>query len=97
MDQNTQLIKSIILTLKNELVVVPNAAVAEIISVQDVREVGDSPQWLLGKARWRGVEVPVHVEDHPRDLVDEADPYPHVVRAAGPLPGELESEGLAAL
>ena len=59
MDQNTQLIKSIILTLKNELVVVPNAAVAEIISVQGVREVGDSPQWLLGKARWRGVEVPV--------------------------------------
>ncbi|MBT8129066.1 MAG: chemotaxis protein CheW [Gammaproteobacteria bacterium] len=52
-------IKSIILTLKNELVVVPNASVAEIISVQDVREVEDSPRWMLGKARWRGVEVPV--------------------------------------
>jgi chemosensory pili system protein ChpC len=54
-----QYIKSIILTLKNELVVVPNASVAEIISVQDVREVDDSPRWMLGKARWRGVEVPV--------------------------------------
>jgi chemosensory pili system protein ChpC len=52
-------IKSIILTLKNELVVVPNASVAEIISVQDVREVEDSPRWMLGNARWRGVEVPV--------------------------------------
>jgi len=59
MDQNTQLIKSIILTLKNELVVVPNAAVAEIISVQGVQQVDDSPGWMLGKARWRGVEVPV--------------------------------------
>jgi chemosensory pili system protein ChpC len=59
MDQNEQLIKSIILTLKNELVVVPNAAVAEIISVQDVKEVDGSPGWMLGKARWRGVEVPV--------------------------------------
>ena len=59
MDQDQQLIKSIILTLKNELVVVPNASVAEIISVQGVREVDDSPQWMLGKARWRGVEVPV--------------------------------------
>lgn len=59
MVQNNQFIKSIILTLKNELVVVPNAAVAEIISVQDVREVEDSPQWMLGKARWRGVELPV--------------------------------------
>ncbi len=57
--QNSQLIKSIILTLKNELVVVPNAAVAEIISVQDVHEVNSSPQWMLGKARWRGVELPV--------------------------------------
>ena len=59
MVQNNQNIKSIILTLKNELVVVPNAAVAEIISVQDVREVEGSPQWMLGKARWRGVELPV--------------------------------------
>lgn len=59
MVQNKQNIKSIILTLKNELVVVPNAAVAEIISVQDVREIEDSPQWMLGKARWRGVELPV--------------------------------------
>jgi len=59
MVHNKQNIKSIILTLKNELVVVPNAAVAEIISVQDVREVEASPQWMLGKARWRGVELPV--------------------------------------
>ena len=59
MVQNNQFIKSIILTLKNELVVVPNSAVAEIISVQDVKEVKDSPQWVLGKARWRGVVLPV--------------------------------------
>lgn len=59
MPQNEQLIKSIILTLKNELVVVPNASVAEIISVQGVREVKDTPGWMLGKARWRGVELPV--------------------------------------
>ncbi len=59
METNEQLIKSIILTLKNELVVVPNAAVAEIISVQGVQAVNDSPAWMLGKARWRGVEIPV--------------------------------------
>ena len=59
MQADNTLIKSIILTLKNELVVVPNAAVAEIISVQDVHQAEDSPRWLLGKARWRGVELPV--------------------------------------
>ena len=59
MVHNKQLIKSIILTLKNELVMVPNAAVAEIISVNDVKEIDGSPRWVLGKARWRGVELPV--------------------------------------
>ena len=59
MEHSNQLIKSIILTLKNELVMVPNAAVAEIISVNEVSEVDGSPQWMLGKARWRGVELPV--------------------------------------
>ena len=59
MDQNNELIKSIILTLKNELVVVPNAAVAEIISVQGVQDVDGSPEWMLGKTMWRGFELPV--------------------------------------
>ncbi len=59
MQQSNQLIKSIILTLKNELIVVPNATVAEIISVNDVYEVKGSPQWVLGKTRWRGIELPV--------------------------------------
>jgi chemosensory pili system protein ChpC len=59
MKHNDQLIKSIILTLKNELVMVPNAAVAEIISVNDVTQVEGSPQWMLGNARWRGVDLPV--------------------------------------
>jgi chemosensory pili system protein ChpC len=59
MMHNNQFIKSIILTLKNELVMVPNAAVAEIISAYDVTKVEGSPQWMLGKARWRGVELPV--------------------------------------
>lgn len=56
---NKRLLKSIILTLRNELVVVPNAAVAEIISVQNVKNVDDTPGWMLGKTTWRGVELPV--------------------------------------
>ena len=59
MAKEKRLLKSIILTLRNELVVVPNAAVAEIISVQNVKEVDDAPGWMLGKTTWRGVELPV--------------------------------------
>ena len=59
MADNKRLLKSIILTLRNELVVVPNAAVAEIISVQNVKKADDAPGWMLGKTTWRGVELPV--------------------------------------
>lgn len=59
MTQSSPLVKSIILTLKNKLVIVPNAAIAEIISVHEVREAENSPKWMLGKARWHGVELPV--------------------------------------
>ncbi len=59
MATDSQFIKSILLTLTNELVVLPNAAVAEIISPQDVSEVDNAPAWVLGKTRWRGTDVPV--------------------------------------
>ena len=59
MTQDNPLIKTIILTLKNKLVVVPNAAVAEIISVSDMQRDDNAPAWLLGKTRWHGVELPV--------------------------------------
>ena len=59
MAADSQFIKSILLTLKNELVVLPNAAVAEIISPQEVSEIDNAPPWILGKTRWRGTDVPV--------------------------------------
>jgi chemosensory pili system protein ChpC len=59
MAEDAQVLKCIILTLRNELAVVPNAAVAEIISVQDIGRPEDAPPWFLGKAHWRGVDLPV--------------------------------------
>ena len=52
-------LKCIILTTRSELVMVPNAAVAEIVPVQDVSSTGSGPVWFLGIARWRGVELPL--------------------------------------
>ena len=38
---------------------VPNAAVAEIVSLRELVKVKDAPRWLLGKIQWRGVDIPL--------------------------------------
>lgn len=59
MAKDTQLIKCVILTLRKENVIVPNALVAEIISVKDIKPVENSPKWFLGNMTWRGSDVPL--------------------------------------
>ncbi len=56
---DTQLIKCVILTLRKENVIVPNALVAEIISVKDLEESKNAPAWFLGRMNWRGADVPL--------------------------------------
>lgn len=56
-DQNQ--LKCVILTLSKENVIVPNALVAEIISVKDIDQSADTPDWYMGKMNWRGADVPL--------------------------------------
>ena len=59
MTEDTQLIKCVILTLRKENVIIPNALVAEIISVKEVVENENKPEWFLGNMNWRGIDVPL--------------------------------------
>lgn len=59
MVEDTQVLKCIILTLRSQLAVVPNAAVAEIISTPSIKRIDGAPPWYLGNTNWRGVELPV--------------------------------------
>ena len=59
MAEDKQSIKCVILTLRKENVIVPNALVAEIISVKDVEQSEEGPDWFLGKMTWRGADVPL--------------------------------------
>jgi chemosensory pili system protein ChpC len=56
---NAQKIKCILLTLRTENVVLPNAAVTEIVSLREIKKVSNAPQWLLGKIHWRGIDIPL--------------------------------------
>lgn len=59
MTKDSQAIKCIILTLRKENVIVPSALVAEIVSVRDIENSDDAPQWFLGRMKWRGSDVPL--------------------------------------
>ncbi len=59
MADDIESIKCVILTLRKENVVIPNALVAEIISVKDVVESENTPEWFLGNMNWRGEGVPL--------------------------------------
>ena len=59
MAEDKQLIKCVILTLRKENVIVPNALVAEIISVKEIENMDNSPDWFLGNMKWRGSDVPL--------------------------------------
>ncbi len=59
MASSAQVIKCVILTLRTENVMIPNAAIAEIISARDTSRVENVPDWYVGKMPWRGVDVPL--------------------------------------
>jgi len=56
---SNQTIKCLIFTLRTENVLVPRAAVADMISVRDVTKVSDSPEWMMGVMEWRGHQIPI--------------------------------------
>ncbi len=59
MAEDKQLLKCVILTLRKDNVILPNALVAEIVSVKDIEGSDNTPEWYLGKMQWRGSEVPL--------------------------------------
>lgn len=45
--------------MKTSSVIVPNTAIAEIVSVEHVLPVNDAPTWMLGYLSWRRRSVPL--------------------------------------
>ncbi|WP_070989205.1 chemotaxis protein CheW [Halofilum ochraceum] len=52
-------LKCLVLPVQGPPVLVPNSAVAEIITQQDIAPPEDAPDWFLGTGRWRGTEIPL--------------------------------------
>jgi chemosensory pili system protein ChpC len=52
-------IRGVLITVTNGRLLLPNANVAEVITFSDPEAVVDSPDWLLGRVRWRGWRLPL--------------------------------------
>jgi chemosensory pili system protein ChpC len=59
MAEDSESIICVILTLRKENVLIPNALVAEIISVKDIEDTDNAEDWYLGSMDWRGADVPL--------------------------------------
>ena len=59
MSGNTEAIRCMLLPLSSINLLIPNSAVAEIISYSPPRAIPDSSEWFPGVVLWRGVHVPV--------------------------------------
>lgn len=52
-------VHSLLLPLQDSHLLLPNAAVAEIIEYRTPEADADLPAWSLGKVVWRGLEIPL--------------------------------------
>lgn len=59
MRNKKELIKCVILTLKKQNVLVPNALVAEIVSVKDIESSQNTPSWYVGDMKWHDSDIPL--------------------------------------
>ena len=59
MKNENLVVRSQLIPLHNIRLVLPNTAIAEVISFLKPEPIEDSPAWLLGKMEWRGVYIPL--------------------------------------
>lgn len=52
-------VKCLLLSVSGPSVLVPNAAVAELITQNSVTAVEGAPDWFLGRGSWRGLDIPL--------------------------------------
>ena len=54
-----QEIRSVLIPVSGGDLLLPNAAVAEVIGMSEVVPVPDAPEWLIGTTLWHGWEMPL--------------------------------------
>ncbi len=52
-------IRGVLIQVAGARLLLPNATIAEVMSFADPEPIDDAPDWLLGRIRWRGWQLPL--------------------------------------
>lgn len=52
-------LRGVLIQAAGSQLLLPNAAVAEVLSYSDPEPIANAPAWLMGRVRWRGWQVPL--------------------------------------
>lgn len=52
-------IRGVLIQVEGARLLLPNASIAEVLSYADPEPVDNAPDWLLGRIRWRGWQLPL--------------------------------------
>lgn len=55
----SQDIRGVLIQIEGARLLLPNATIAEVLSFADPEPVANAPDWLLGRIRWRGWQLPL--------------------------------------
>ena len=58
-DNRSQDIRGVLIQVAGGRLLLPNATIAEVMSYADPEPIDDTPDWLLGRIRWRGWQLPL--------------------------------------
>ena len=65
-------IRGVLIAVARARLLLPNATIAEVLSFAPPSPVEGAPDWLLGRIRWRGWEVPLIAFSQMADIAPEA-------------------------
>ena len=59
MSDTAQIIRGVLIQVADARLLLPNATIAEVLSYAEPEPLEDAPDWLLGRIRWRGWQLPL--------------------------------------
>lgn len=71
MSDSTHIIRGLLIQVAQARLLLPNATVAEVLSFAPPEPLDDAPDWLLGRIRWRGWQLPLISFSRFADLAEE--------------------------
>jgi chemosensory pili system protein ChpC len=58
-DQSSPEIRGVLIQVEGARLLLPNATISEVLSFSNPEAVENAPDWLLGRIRWRGWQLPL--------------------------------------